>query len=307
MNTKNVFKMLTIAAFAALTTTACNKSNSQPEAKESNSSKSTAAMKIAYVEVDSIMSQYKFCKDYSLVLQKKGQNIQNTLAAKQRALQSAAANFQQKVQQNAYTREQAEAIQAGLQKQNNDLQALNQRLTTEFQAETDSYNAALRDSIQHFLAVYNKDKKYSLILSKAGDNLLYVDKAFDITNEVVAGLNKAYKPSEKLEAAVKKFSTIKVGDPLDHRIKPIQTRGRRLVSSPRLCNTPIAQTSKRRLGSAAPPELFCLLQPFFVGGAPKLHPRLRSLPYLTAFSYSRLSRAYLLKHFIADKSVIIST
>ena len=184
MNTKNVFKMLTIAAFAALTTTACNKSNSQPEAKESNSSKSTAAMKIAYVEVDSIMSQYKFCKDYSLVLQKKGQNIQNTLAAKQRALQSAAANFQQK--------------------QNNDLQALNQRLTTEFQAETDSYNAALRDSIQHFLAVYNKDKKYSLILSKAGDNLLYADKAFDITNEVVAGLNKAYKPSEKLEAAVKK-------------------------------------------------------------------------------------------------------
>lgn len=204
MNTKNVFKMLTIAAFAALTTTACNKSNSQPEAKESNSSKSRAAMKIAYVEVDSIMSQYKFCKDYSLVLQKKGQNIQNTLAAKQRALQSAAANFQQKVQQNAYTREQAEAIQAGLQKQNNDLQALNQRLTTEFQAETDSYNAALRDSIQHFLAVYNKDKKYSLILSKAGDNLLYADKAFDITNEVVAGLNKAYKPSEKLEAAVKK-------------------------------------------------------------------------------------------------------
>ena len=204
MNTKNVFKMLTIAAFAALTTTACNTSNSQPEAKESNSSKSTAAMKIAYVEVDSIMSQYKFCKDYSLVLQKKGQNIQNTLAAKQRALQSAAANFQQKVQQNAYTREQAEAIQAGLQKQNNDLQALNQRLTTEFQTETDSYNAALRDSIQHFLAVYNKDKKYSLILSKAGDNLLYADKAFDITNEVVAGLNKAYKPSEKLEAAVKK-------------------------------------------------------------------------------------------------------
>ena len=193
MNTKNVFKMLTIAAFAALTTTACNKSNSQP-----------AVMMIAYVEVDSIMSQYKFCKDYSLVLQKKGQNIQNTLAAKQRALQSAAANFQQKVQQNAYTREQAEAIQAGLQKQNNDLQALNQRLTTEFQAETDSYNAALRDSIQHFLAVYNKDKKYSLILSKAGDNLLYADKAFDITNEVVAGLNKAYKPSEKLEAAVKK-------------------------------------------------------------------------------------------------------
>ena len=44
----------------------------------------------------------------------------------------------------------------------------------------------------------------SMILSKAGDNLLYADKAFDITNEVVAGLNKAYKPSAKMTAAAAK-------------------------------------------------------------------------------------------------------
>ena len=37
------------------------------------------------------------------------------------------------------------------------------------------------------------DKKFSIILSKSGDNLLYADKAFDITSEVIAGLNKAYK------------------------------------------------------------------------------------------------------------------
>lgn len=141
------------------------------------------------------MTQYKFCKDYSLILQKKGQNIQNTLTQKQQQLATAANNFQQKLQQNAYTREQAEGIQAQLQKQNADLEALNQRLSGEFQVETEKYNNALRDSIQHFLAVYNKDKKFSLILSKAGDNILYADKAHDITNDVVAGLNKAYKPA----------------------------------------------------------------------------------------------------------------
>ncbi len=150
-------------------------------------------MKIAYVEVDSIMSQYKFCKEYSLILEKKSQNIQNTLNAKGNSLQSAAAKFQQDVQSNKYTQQQAEAVQAGLQKQNADLQALQQRLGTEFQNETDKFNKALRDSIQHYLAVYNKDKKYSLILSKAGDNLLYADKAYDITNEIITGLNKAYK------------------------------------------------------------------------------------------------------------------
>ena len=153
--------------------------------------------------MDSIITQYKFCKEYSLILQKKGQNIQNTLAQKQQLLEAAAANFQQKVQQNAYTREQAQGIQAQLQRQSADLQALNQRLSGEFQNETEKYNNALRDSIKHFLTSYNKDKKYSLILSKAGDNILYADKAHDITNEVIAGLNKAYKSSPALKDAGK--------------------------------------------------------------------------------------------------------
>lgn len=198
--------MAALAFVATMGMASCDKSNPQIDKKTTTEKAASGDLKIAYVEVDSIMSQYKFCKEYSLILQKKGQNIQNTLAQKQQALQNAAANFQQKVQQNAYTREQAEAINANLQKQSNDLQALNQRLSSEFQNETEKFNIALRDSIQHYLAVYNKDKKYSIIFSKQGDNLLYADKAYDITNEIVAGLNKAYKgkPAEKKEAAKKK-------------------------------------------------------------------------------------------------------
>ena len=194
MNKKTILRTVALAFVATMGMTSCDKSNPQMDQKANASAKAAAGdMKIAYVEVDSIMSQYKFCKEYSLILQKKGQNIQNTLAQKQQALQAAAANFQQKVQQNAYTREQAEGVNASLQKQNNDLQILNQRLSAEFQNETDQFNKALRDSIQHYLATYNKDKKYSIIFSKQGDNLLYADKAYDITNEIIAGLNKAYK------------------------------------------------------------------------------------------------------------------
>ena len=204
MNKKNILKVLTITAATMAALSSCNQSAPKVDAKSDTPQKVPVSLKIAYVEVDSIMSQYKFCKDYSLILQRKGQNIKSTLAAKQQQLQAAAANFQQKMQQNAYTRDQAEAINANLQKQNADLQMLDQRLTNEFQNETEKYNNALRDSIQHYLKIYNQDKHYSLILSKAGDNLLYADKAFDITNEVVAGLNKAYKPSAKMTAAAAK-------------------------------------------------------------------------------------------------------
>lgn len=197
---KNIVFSVALVAVASLGLTSCDKSTPKMDQKAEATQQAPSTDKIAYVEVDSIMTQYNFCKEYSKILEQKGNNIQKTLANKQQALQTAAANFQQKVQQNAYTREQAEAIQAGLQKQSNDLQALNQRLSGEFQTETEKYNKALHDSLQNYLAIYNKDKKYSLIFAKQGDNLLYADKRNDITNEVVAGLNKAYKG----KAAIKK-------------------------------------------------------------------------------------------------------
>ena len=194
---KKLIRSAAVVALMSLVVASCNKQAPKVEEKSASTNTANAGMKIAYIEVDSIMSQYKFCKEYSLILEKKSLNIQNTVNAKGRSLQAAAAKFQQDIQNNKYTQQQAEAVQAGLQKQNADLQALQQRLGAEFQAETEKFNKALRDSIQHYLAVYNKDKKFSLILSKAGDNILYADKTYDITNEVIAGLNKAYKPVAK--------------------------------------------------------------------------------------------------------------
>ena len=194
---KKLIRSAAVVALMSLVVASCNKQAPKVEEKSASTNTANAGMKIAYIEVDSIMSQYKFCKEYSLILEKKSQNIQNTVNAKGRSLQAAAAKFQQDIQNNKYTQQQAEAVQAGLQKQNADLQALQQRLGAEFQAETEKFNKALRDSIQQYLAVYNKDKKFSLILSKAGDNILYADKTYDITNEVIAGLNKAYKPVAK--------------------------------------------------------------------------------------------------------------
>ena len=112
MNRKNIFGTLAVAAIAVVAMTSCDKSKQQADEQAADTKVAPTETKIAFVEVDSIMTQYQFCKEYSLILQKKGQNIQNTLAQKQQQLEAAAANFQQKVQQNAYTREQAQGIQA---------------------------------------------------------------------------------------------------------------------------------------------------------------------------------------------------
>ncbi len=185
----------------AMALASCNNQAPKVEEKSQPQAPSDGRMRIAYVEVDSIMSQYKFCKDFTAVLEKKAQNVQSTLKSRESALASAVTKFQQDVQNNQYTQQQAESVQASLQKQNSDLQALQQRLAADFQAEQEKYNEALHDSLQNYLGLYNKDKKFTLILSKMGDNILYADKTYDITDEVVAGLNKAYKgmPAAKKE------------------------------------------------------------------------------------------------------------
>ncbi len=188
-------KKTVLLAIAVMALASCNNEASKVEEKSANQTAPTE-LKIAYVEVDSIMTQYTFCKEQSELLEKKSQNIQNTLNQKGQSLQAAAMKFQQDVQNNKYTQQQAEAVQASLQKQQGDLQNLQQRLGAEFQAETEKFNVALRDSLNHYLAQYNKAKKYTLILTKQGDNILYADKSYDITNDVIAGLNKAYKPSK---------------------------------------------------------------------------------------------------------------
>ena len=194
---KNILYTLVIAGLMASCNNAGSKMDEQPAAGGS-----TTGMKIAYVEVDSLMTQYDFAKDYSVTLEKKSNNARNTLTQKGNALQAAVNNFQQKINNNGFqSREQAAGVQAAIERQQRDLQELQARLENELASETAKFNVALRDSLQNFLKAYNKDKHFDLILSKAGDNLLWADKKFDITNDVINGLNKRYKPGKKTEAA----------------------------------------------------------------------------------------------------------
>ena len=177
MTKKNLFSVMAMAFCGLAILSSCDKSPKADEQPAATTASEPSDLRIAYVEVDSLMTQYEYCKEYSLILEKKSQNIQATLQQKGQALQQAANNFQQKLQQNA----------------------LQQRLSAEFQEETAKFNEALHDSLQHFLTKYNKDKKYTMILSKSGDNILYADKTIDITNDIITGLNKAYKKGSATE------------------------------------------------------------------------------------------------------------
>lgn len=199
-------KYLTFVAFAAATMffAACGTKNEEETTKGPAQEEETTELKIAYVELDTLMSQYQLYKDYSEVLTRKGNNIQKTLAQKQRALENHAAAVQKKYESNEFTtRDEVERAQASIQKEQNDLAELADRLQNEFAMEQARINEEARDSIQSFLKRYNKTKKYDYVMVKAGDNLLIANPKYNITNEIVKGLNKRYKVKPEVAEQIK--------------------------------------------------------------------------------------------------------
>ena len=197
-------KYMMMAAGAVLALASCNnaspKMDEQPAAADNNAA---GGVKIAYVEVDSLMTQYEFCKDYNLLLNQKGENAQKTLAEKQRALQSHANALQKKYESNGFTtRDELERAQNQLAREQQDLAELEQRLMSELANEQQQLTMEMRDSIQAFLKTYNKAKKYDYIFSRSGDNILLANPKFDITRDVVSGLNKRYKAKPEVKQAL---------------------------------------------------------------------------------------------------------
>lgn len=75
-----------------------------------------------------------------------------------------------------------------------ELQELEAKLTQDIMLENQKLNVQLADSLTNYLKEFNADGRYHVILSNtAKDNVLMAAEQYDITDEVVAGLNARCK------------------------------------------------------------------------------------------------------------------
>ncbi|MBB6276364.1 OmpH family outer membrane protein [Porphyromonas circumdentaria] len=160
------------------------------------------ALKVAYVQLDSVLNNYQQYKDMQQRLEKKGNDSRASLTAKMNALQRAGADFQQKLQNNQFlTREAAEAEQNRLMKMEQEVQKLNATLSEQMLKEQQAAEEKLYNTIKERIAELNKEWGYDLILTNVrADNMLYGNPDLDITGAVIAGLNEGYTQEATPEA-----------------------------------------------------------------------------------------------------------
>ena len=154
----------------------------------------SAYMPIAYIDIDSLLSNYEFAKEANNRLLSKGESSRATLNQRARRLQNEMVEFQRKVQNNAFlSRERAEQEHARLMQQQQQLEELDQKMTQDLMSEQQQLNQQLRDTLDVFIKHYVEGKSIQVIFSNTmKDNILYSVEKYDITPEVVAQLNARY-------------------------------------------------------------------------------------------------------------------
>lgn len=158
-------------------------------------SDSASSLKVAYVDLDSIQSKYTFYKEKMEEFEKKKENADRDLNNAFQKIEGERIAFAKKGE--SITQAEYENFQRSYQSKMQNLEQ--QKMVLENNIAGDGVKAMedLKAKINEFLKEYNKKKGYSYIFSYSAalNVLFYKDTAYDITNEVVAGLNEAYKKS----------------------------------------------------------------------------------------------------------------
>ncbi|MBP5419973.1 MAG: OmpH family outer membrane protein [Bacteroidales bacterium] len=189
---KKTFTLISLALAAIAT--GCVNNNANDAGKVACQGCDSTKSAVAYINTDTFLLNYKYAQKLSDELMSQSESSRSDFNQKYRVFQQDAMEFQRKVQNNGFlSMERAQKEQSRLQKAEQDLQELNERLTNDLMQKQAKVNAELRDTLVNFLNEYAANR-YSLILSNnMGDNVLYSAPGVNITNEVVDALNARYK------------------------------------------------------------------------------------------------------------------
>jgi len=148
---------------------------------------------VAFVNNDSILSNYELVKKMRADLEAKGKRLESEVATKQQAFEKDAAYFQEQVAKKTISEQSAQEIYGQLQQNQQKIYELRDRYAAELQQSEMDMNVALLDSVMNFLDRYNEKYKFDYILGfTKGGNILLANDTLDVTGDVLKELNLEY-------------------------------------------------------------------------------------------------------------------
>jgi outer membrane protein len=166
--------------------------------RESNSTDSTmnSEFRVAYFEMDSVATKFEEVKQLKSELSKKEEDNNKELNSLTQQYRERYNYYQKKAEEGTLT--EAQSVTAGQEMQQMEDNIKNRKLKLE-QDYNDFYMRRQNDiksKIEAFIREYNKDGKYTYVVSDDPGLFYFKDVRYNITADVIAGLNKLYPPKK---------------------------------------------------------------------------------------------------------------
>jgi len=193
--------ILAVAVLYFLHFTNGKKTTANAEAADTETAVAVTDAVIAYINIDTMLVQMEMYKDLQSTLEKKQKELEGNFGTKYKAFEKNVSDLQNKVSKGLVTRAEAEQMNQQLANDQMQLENLNASYTQQLQEEGIVSNRKVIDYIMEYLKEYTADKNIQFIFSYTfGGNLIYMNGAYDITNEILVGINQKYlaeKPAAK--------------------------------------------------------------------------------------------------------------
>lgn len=158
---------------------------------------SDGRFRMAYFEMDSVAASFDLVKEVKTELAKKENDINAEVDRLTRTFQQRYGELQNKAQGGTMSQGDIDAASMELKKMDDDLKNRKAQLDQEYNDLMVRRQTEIKNKIEDFLREYNKAKNFSYIISYEQGLFYYRDSAFNITNDVVKGLNQFYKKVKK--------------------------------------------------------------------------------------------------------------
>jgi outer membrane protein len=192
----NIILLVAVAILYFLHFKSDKKSTVSTTSSRNADSLAVKPLKIAYVDLDTIQEHYEYYKEKMTDFDRKKEKADRDLNSAFQKIENERITFIQKG--NAITQIEAENFQREYTRKMESLEGQKRSMENNIQQEGVKTMEELKKKINDFLATYNSTRGYSYIFSYSSsiNVLFYKDTTYNITTEVLAGLNDDYNKTK---------------------------------------------------------------------------------------------------------------
>jgi outer membrane protein len=151
--------------------------------------------KIAYFDLDTLQARYDYMKDVKNQAADRDNRITQELTGLDRKNQQQIDEWRQKG--STMTPAEGEEAQRKYQEMQQEFAARKQELEQGLYKFEEEERNKIRKRIEDFVKEYNKDRNYSYIIAYDASSFIYnKDTLYNITNDLIEGLNAEYKKTK---------------------------------------------------------------------------------------------------------------